>query len=80
MRSFLEKLYFENLDTQARGYWKNRHILKVSENINELEDKLTQRLNDEEKKLFLDFATSMENRWTIRNWIPSSSASDSALK
>ena len=55
MRNFLEELYFGNLDPQARGYRKESHILKVSENINELEEKLTQRLNDEEKKMFLDF-------------------------
>lgn len=58
MRSFLEELYFGNLDPQARGYRKDSHILKVSENINELEEKLTQRLNDEEKKLFLDFCNA----------------------
>ena len=55
MRNFLKELYFGNLDQQARGYPKNSHILKVSKNINELEEKLTQRLNDEEKKLFLDY-------------------------
>ena len=58
MRNFLEELYFGNLDPQARGYRKNSHIFKVSENINELEEKLTQRLNDEEKKLFLDFCNA----------------------
>ena len=39
MRNFLEELYFGNLDPQARGYRKGSHILKVSENINELEEK-----------------------------------------
>ena len=58
MANFLEELYFGNLDPQARGYRKNSNILKVSENINELEEKLTQRLNDEEKKLFLDFCNA----------------------
>ena len=58
MRNFLEELYFGNLDPQARGYRKNSHILKVSENINDLEEKLTQRLNGEEKKLFLDFCNA----------------------
>ena len=32
--------------------------MKVSENINELEEKITQRLNGEEKKLFLDFCNA----------------------
>lgn len=58
MRNFLEELYFGNLDPQARGYRKDSNILKVSENINELEEKLTQRLNGEEKKLFLDFCNA----------------------
>ena len=53
MANFLEELYFGNLDPQARGYRKDSHILKVSENINELEEKLTQRLNNVEKKMFL---------------------------
>ena len=43
MANFLEELYFGNLDPQARGYRKGSPILKVSENINELEEKLTQR-------------------------------------
>lgn len=58
MANFLEELYYGNLDPQARGYRKDNNILKVSENINELEEKLTQRLNDEEKKLFLDFCNA----------------------
>lgn len=58
MANFLEELYFGNLDPQARGYRKDNNILKVSENINDLEEKLTQCLKDEEKKLFLDFCNA----------------------
>lgn len=58
MRNFLEELYFGNLDPQLREYRKDSHILKVSEIIHELEEKLTQRLNDEEKKLFLNFCNA----------------------
>ena len=58
MENFLEELYYGNLDPQARGYRKDSNILKVSENINELEEKITQRLNGEEKKLFLDFCNA----------------------
>ena len=39
MTNFLEELYYGNLDPQARGYRKDSNILKVSENINELEEK-----------------------------------------
>lgn len=58
MTNFLEELYYGNVDPQARGYRKGSHNLKLSKNINELEEKLTQRLNDEEKKLFLDFCNA----------------------
>lgn len=58
MANFLEELYYGNIDPQARGYRKGSHILKVSENINELEEKLTERLSGEEKKLFLDFCNT----------------------
>ena len=49
MTNFLEELYYGNVDPQARGYRKGSHILKVSENINELEEKLTERLSGEDK-------------------------------
>ena len=58
MASFLEELYFGNLDPQARGYRKDSHIIKVSDSINELEKKLTERLQDEDKSLFLDFCNA----------------------
>ena len=80
MRNFLEELYFGNLDPQARGYRKDSHILKVSENINEMEEKLTQRLNGEEKKLFLDFCNAYGELMAIRDWILSLSVFASALK
>ena len=53
MTNFLEELYYGNIAPQARGYRKGSHNLKVSKNINELEEKLTERLSGEEKKLFL---------------------------
>lgn len=58
MTNFLEELYYGNIDPQARGYRKGSHILKVSENINELEEKLIERLSGEEKKLFLGFCNA----------------------
>ena len=58
MTNFLEELYYGNIDPQARGYRKGSHILKVSENINELEEKLTERLSGEDKALFLDFCNA----------------------
>ena len=58
MANFLEELYYGNVDPQARGYRKGSHILKVSKNINELEEKLTERLSGEDKALFLDFCNA----------------------
>ena len=43
MTNFLEELYYGNVDPQARGYRKGSHNLKVSKDINELEERLTER-------------------------------------
>ncbi len=58
MINFLEELYYGNVDPQARGYRKGSHILKVSENTNELEEKLTECLNGDDKALFLNFCNA----------------------
>ena len=58
MANFLEELYYGNVDPQARGYRKGSHNLKVSKDINELEEKLTERLSGEDKSLFLDFCNA----------------------
>ena len=58
MANFLEELYYGNIDSQARGYRKGSHNLKVSKDINELEEKLTERLSGEDKALFLDFCNA----------------------
>ena len=58
MANFLEELYYGNVDPQARGYRKGCHNLKVSKSINELEEKLTERLSGEDKALFLDFCNA----------------------
>ncbi len=55
MANIIEELYFGNIDPQARGYKKGDRIIKVSDDMNELEEKLTERLNAEEKKMFLEF-------------------------
>lgn len=58
MTNLLEELYYGNVDPQARGYRKGSHTLKVSKSINELEEKLTERLSGEDKALFLDFCNA----------------------
>ena len=58
MTNFLEELYYGNVDPQVRGYRKGSHNFKVSKDINELEEKLTERLSGEDKSLFLDFCNA----------------------
>lgn len=58
MPNFIEELFFGNLDPQRRGYTKDSRIMKVSSNINELEEKLSERLQGEDKDLFLDFCNA----------------------
>ena len=58
MANFIEELFYGNLEPQMRGYTGESHIIKVSVNINELEEKLTERLQGEDKDLFLDFCNA----------------------
>lgn len=58
MGGFIEELYFGNIEAQARGYSNDSRILKTSNSINELEEKLTERLQEEDKDLFLDFCNA----------------------
>lgn len=55
MANFIEEFYFGNIDPQARGYKKGDRMINVSDDMNKLEEKLTERLNPEEKKMYLDF-------------------------
>lgn len=55
MANMIEELYFGNIDPQARCYKNGDRITKVSDDINQLEEKLTERLNAEEKRMFFDF-------------------------
>lgn len=58
MANFIEELFYGNLEPQMREYTGESHIVKVSVNINELEEKLTERLHGEDKDLFLDFCNA----------------------
>ena len=73
MANFLEELYYGNVDPQARGYRKGSHTLKVSKDINELEEKLTERLQGEDKALFLDFCNAygeLMGENGLSRWLP----------
>lgn len=55
MTNMIEELYYGRLDPQMRDITRSDPIKKVSVDINKLEDELTERLQGEDKKLFIDF-------------------------
>lgn len=58
MKNFIEELFYGNIDPQARGYTKDSNIRKVSDKINDIEEQLTNKLNKEEKALFLEYVNA----------------------
>ena len=58
MINFIEELFYGNIDPQARAYKKDSDIKKVCDKINDIEEQLTNKLNEEEKSLFLDFVNA----------------------
>lgn len=58
MANFIEELFYGNIDPQARGYRKDHRVIKVSDNMNDIEEKLTERLQGEDKDMFLDFCNA----------------------
>lgn len=63
MKNFIEELFYGNIDPQARGYRKGHRIVKVSDSINDIEEKLTKHLQGEDKDLFLDFCNAYAELW-----------------
>ena len=63
MANFIEEFFYGNLDPQARSTKQNKAVQKQMEILMNNEEKLTAGLNDENKKLFLDFA----NAWSVVN-------------
>lgn len=58
MKNFIEELYYGNIDPQARGFTKNSRIKKAYDKITELEKLLNERLDSEEKELFISFVNT----------------------
>lgn len=56
MKSFIEELYYGNIDPQNSGFEDNESVQRELRTISENEDWLTDHLTGEEKKRFLDFA------------------------
>lgn len=55
MAGFIEELFYGKIDPQARGCRKDRRSGKVLGHMNEIEEKLHERLQGEDKEMFLDF-------------------------
>ena len=55
MTNMIEELYYGRLDPQMREVTHSGPIKEIAVDINKLEDELTERLQGEDKKLFLDF-------------------------
>ena len=56
MKSFIEELYYGNIDPQDSGFEDDESVQRELRTISENEDWLTEHLTGEEKKRFLDFA------------------------
>ena len=56
--NIIEELYYGNIDPQDRGYCPKSPVKKVSDSLNDLEEKLTEQLTGENKALFLRFCNA----------------------
>lgn len=63
MKSFIEELYYGNIDPQNSGFEDDAGVQRELRTISENEDWLTDHLTGEEKKRFLDFADA----WSAYN-------------
>ena len=63
MKSFIEELYYGNIDPQNSGFEDDESVQHTLRTISDNEDWLTEHLTGEEKKRFLDFADA----WSAYN-------------
>ena len=56
MKSFIEELYYGNIDPQTSGVEDDEGVQRTMQTIRENEDFFADILTGEEKKRFLDFA------------------------
>jgi len=52
VKSIIEELYYGNIDPQSRCYRTDSHIFEVSSEMVDIEEKLNDRLDGEEKEMF----------------------------
>ena len=63
MKSFIEELYYGNIDPQNSGFEDDESVRRGLRTISENEDWMTEHLTGEEKKRFLDYADA----WSAYN-------------
>ena len=63
MKSFIEELYYGNIDPQNSGFEDDEGVQRTMQTIRENEEFLADTLTGEEKKRFLDFADA----WSAYN-------------
>ncbi len=63
MKSFIEELYYGNIDPQNSGFEDNESVQRELRTISQNEDWLTEHLTGEEKERFLDYADA----WSAYN-------------
>ena len=56
--NIIEELFYGNVDPQDHGYHPKSPVKKASDSLNDLEEKLTEQLADENKALFLRFCNA----------------------
>ncbi len=54
----LEELYFGNINPNSKQFIRGSDFDKAMQKIATNEDKLTKQLNDEDKRLFMDFCNT----------------------
>ena len=59
MSNFIEELFYNNIDPQARMVRNGSNLQKQLGLLSDYEEQLTKTLKDEERKLFLAFVNSV---------------------
>ncbi|MDR1629211.1 MAG: hypothetical protein LBS36_03225 [Oscillospiraceae bacterium] len=63
MYSFIEELYFDNLNFQGRPIDSDSNYARAMQKSSENEEKLIEMLQGEEKRLFLDYSSACSEVW-----------------
>ena len=61
MANFVDKLYFDKINAEDRGYRENARIMNAGKEVNRLEDELMQQLSVQNKVVFNQFMEAVTN-------------------